>query len=94
MPDTLVRWTAVLNFDGEIEFHSPPDYPGDWVQYDEAADALSAATERERGLRDLLDLTTTELGWLLDGGLPNMATTKRYELAQAWLAEHKGTPRG
>jgi hypothetical protein len=91
MPDTLVerlremnnRYIGLTTLDKELK-----------ALLTEAADALSAATERERGLLDLLDLTTTELGWLLDGGLPNMATMKRYELAQAWLAEHKGTPRG
>jgi hypothetical protein len=50
----------------------------------EAADALSAATERERGLREALE-------WIADA---NVSGDKMASVASAALAEHKGTPRG
>jgi hypothetical protein len=54
--------------------------------YREAADALSAATERERGLREALN-------WIADEGLSCGDYAACVREARAAL-EHKGTPRG
>jgi hypothetical protein len=79
MPDTLIKRLRQQAYDKAASGL-------DNALYVEAADALSAATERERGLREALN-------WIADEGLSCGDYAACVREARAAL-EHKGTPRG
>jgi hypothetical protein len=90
MPDTLVerlremnnRYIGLTTLDKELK-----------ALLTEAADALSAATERERGL--LSALTDIEYDCANKADLTDAEVLECVrDTARAALAEHKGTPRG